>query len=177
MLLPLRPPPRHWSRRRLLHTAAAAGGLLAACRRGEPPPPVDRPTLESEASAAVLRHLAQEAVSAAPRAELAIIVLGPAMEDASGQFRQRLSDLPLPLVSSERMTTYWVGPVARVMDRESQKQPLQLQIFSVEARPDGSREVVAAWAFEDRMRKKRFLVRPAAGSWDIQPLETLAEKP
>mgnify|MGYP006157314425 CR=1 FL=1 len=39
-------------------------------------------------------------------------------------------------------------------------------------------EVVAAWAFEDRMVRRRYLATPATGgSWSVQALEIVEQRP
>jgi hypothetical protein len=76
------------------------------------------------------------------------------------------------------MTQVWIGAEARVIDRETQLQPLQLQLREVDVRPDGSRETIAGWAFGNRMERRRYLSRPQAdGSWRVEPLELIDRKP
>jgi hypothetical protein len=156
---------------------AGAAISFATCRRAEVAH-VDRSKFETPAAEAVLRRVAADAEAARSRARIGIIVLGERMEDASPAFREKFSDLGLPLVTSARMTEVWIGPVARVIDRETKFQPLQFQIMSVEPRSDGAHEVVAAWAFEDRMERRRYLAKPSAdGHWTVEPLDVIARKP
>jgi hypothetical protein len=154
-----------------------ACSLAVGCRR-ESVPPVDRGKLETASSEAVLRRVLADADEPAREAKIGIIVLGPRLEDSTPEFRSRLADLGIPWVSSLRMTQVWVGPVARVIDRETQLQPLQLQVAEVEARADGARETIAGWAYGDRMERRRYLAKPRPdGSWEIEPLELVDHKP
>ncbi|MGI8601622.1 MAG: hypothetical protein ACR2OZ_01350 [Verrucomicrobiales bacterium] len=157
-------------------TLAALAGLTVACHRKQPPP-IDTSKFELPAVEAVVRRVFADAEPAG-EAKVGIIVFSERMKDSSQEFRGRLSDLGLPLVSSSRMTQVWVGPVARVVDRETNFQPLQLQITSVEPREDSVREIVAAWAFGDKMERRRYLARPSTdGKWTVEPLEVIASKP
>jgi hypothetical protein len=158
-------------------TVASLVFSSAGCRRAEPER-VDKSKLETPATEAVLRRVAADAEEALSRAKIGIIVLGEQLEDSSSGFREKFSNLGIPLVTSSRMTQVWVGPIARVVDRETKFQPLQFQITSVEPRADGPQEVIAAWAFEDRMERRRYLAKPDAnGTWTVEPLEVIAKKP
>ncbi len=160
--------------------ALLAAGLLAllpACR--QPPPPPFQPTeYETPAATAVLRQVLGDAIAAGSAAQVGIIVLGPQLEDSTPAFREPFADTGLRWFSAKDMTNVWVGPVARVIEKSTKLQPLQLQLFSVESRPDGAQDIVAAWAFEDKMVRRRYLATPAATGegWTVQPLEIVEEK-
>jgi hypothetical protein len=155
----------------------AACSIGLGCRR-ETAPPVDRAKIETASSEAVLRRVVADADESARKAGIGIIVLGPRLEDTTPEFRNRLADVGIPWVSSLRMTQVWVGQTARVIDRETKLQPLQLQIAAVEARPDGSQETIAGWAFGERMERRRYLARSRPdGTWEIERLELIDQKP
>jgi len=168
---------------RLLVLGSLAASLLTlnACSR-RAAPPFDPQPYESAAAAAVLRHVLAEARTAQADAKVGIIVVGERLNDASETFRQQLADPGITWHPGTHMTQVWVGPVARVIEKSSKLQPLQLQIHSVTQRdpanPNSPEEIVAAWAYEDRMVRRRYLATPADnGSWSIQTLETIDQKP
>jgi len=168
----------------LLTVVLLAGPLLAltACQRKAEPPFDPRP-YETPSARAVLRHLLAEALEQTPDApKVGVIVLGENLRDATPDFRSSLADTGIEWHPGSAMTQVWVGPIARIIEKNSKLQPIQLQVVSVTKRdpsePDSPEEVVAAWAYEDRMKRQKFLATPAAsGSWSLQPLEILEERP
>lgn len=162
-------------RQRLAWMAALVFTLMAACR--QPPPPVDPAAFETPAAATVLRHVMQEARAAGNTAQVGVIVLGPRLEDSTPEFRAQFQDAGLQWFSTDNLTHVWVGTVARVIEKTTKLQPLQLQIYSVENRDDGAQEVIAAWAFEDKMVRRRYLATPQTdGGWHVEALEVVEEK-
>ncbi len=156
--------------------------VLAACGRKQPAAPFDPSPYETRAAAAVLRHVLAEAREAKAEAKVGVIVVGDRLHDSSEAFRGQFADTGIEWHPGSDMTQVWVGPIARVVEKKSKLQPLQLQVASVARRDPasatGPEEVVAAWAYEDRMARRRYLATPAAdGAWTIQTLETLEVKP
>lgn len=154
---------------------------LTGCGR-KSAPPFDATHYETPAAAAVLRHVLAEARATQADSKVGVIVLGERLNDASPGFRQQLSDAGIIWHPGTDMTQVWVGPIARVVEKTSKLQPLQLQVVSVTKRDPSAagsaEEVVAAWAYEDRMVRRRYLATPGpAGIWSVQPLETIDQKP
>ncbi|MFN0129363.1 MAG: hypothetical protein ACKV19_22075 [Verrucomicrobiales bacterium] len=154
---------------------------LSGCGR-RAAPPFDSTPYETPAAAAVLRQVLAEAKAAQAESKVGIIVLGDRLHDASPAFRQHLADTGIEWHAGNEMTQVWIGPIARVVEKKSKLQPIQLQVASVTKRDPasatGPEEVVAAWAFEDRMARRRYLATAdGQGGWTIQKLETLEEKP
>lgn len=154
---------------------------LNACGRRKEPA-FDPAPYESPAAVAVLRHVLAEARAAQADSKVGIIVLGERLHDATPAFRQQFADTGITWHSGTDMTQVWVGPVARVIEKSTKLQPIQLQVTSVTSRNPGqtpsAHEVVAAWAYEDRMVRRRYLATPASnGTWTIQTLETIEQKP
>ena len=165
----------------LLPLLAIALLALTACG-GRDEPAFDPAPYETPAAAAVLRQVLVEARAAQADSKVGIIVVGERMNDATAAFRQRFADTGITWHPGADMTQVWVGPVARVIEKTTKLQPIQLQVTSVTprdpAKTAGAAEVVAAWAYEDRMLRRRYLATPAAdGTWTIQTLETLEQKP
>jgi len=163
--------------------ALLVGSLLtlAACGR-KAVPPFDHAPYETAAAAAVLRQALAEARADGAESKVGVIVLGERMNDATPAFCGILADTGIAWHSGADMTQVWVGPVARIVEKKSKLQPIQLQVVSVMKRDPssaaGAEEVVAAWAYEDRMARRRYLATPAAsGTWTLQTLETLEQKP
>jgi hypothetical protein len=170
------PPPRPATRRLALAFAAFAALAIPACRR-EAEPPFDPADYETPAAEAVLRRLLEDTTEERKPAKVGVIVLGERMKDSTPAFRQKFPDTGLEWFSAASLTTVWVGPVPRVVERSTQLQPFQLQVSSVSRRDHGAVEVVAAWAYEERMMRRRFLVtEPAAGPPTVQPLEIIDQK-
>jgi len=166
---------------RLLSIFAILLTALSACTR-DAPPAFDPTPFETPAAAAVLRHLLAETKAAGVDARVGVIVLGDRLHDGTARFREQFADTGIAWHPGSEMTQVWVGPVARVIEKSSKLQPLQLQVASVTKRdpanPASAEEVVAAWGFEDRMVRRRFLATPGHGAeWVIQTLETLEQKP
>jgi hypothetical protein len=154
---------------------------LTACGR-KSAPPFDATPYETPAAAAVLRHVLTEARAAQADSKVGVIVLGERLNDATPGFLQQLADTGIDWHPGTDMTQVWVGPIARVVEKSSKLQPLQLQVVSVTRRDPSAttsaEEVVAAWAFEDRMVRRRYLATPGPdGVWSVQPLETIDQKP
>lgn len=154
---------------------------LTACRRPSPPA-FDAAPYETPASAAVLRQVLGEAKVAGAESKIGVIVLGKNLNDATPAFRQQFADTGIEWHPGTDMTQVWVGPIARVVEKKSKLQPVQLQVVSVAKRDPasaaGPEEVVAAWAFEDRMVRRRYLATAGTdGIWSIQLLETIDQKP
>jgi len=155
--------------------------VLPACGRKQPPA-FDPAPYETPAAAAVLRQVLEEARAAQADAQVGVIVLGERLHESTLAFRQQFSDTGITWHPGSDLTQVWVGTIARVIEKKSKLQPLQLQVVSVTRRdpasPVSAEEVVAAWAFEDRMVRRRYLASPgAAGAWTIQTLETIDQKP
>jgi hypothetical protein len=170
----LRFPPISW-------LMAATLLTLSACGR-KPEPPFDPAPYQTPGAAAVLRHVLAEARAAQADSKVGIIVLGERLNDATPEFCRQFEDTGITWHRGADMTQVWVGPVARVIEKSSKLQPLQLQVVSATKRDPSSasspEEVVAAWAFEDRMARRRYLATPGAdGAWTIQKLATLEQKP
>lgn len=164
------------ARRHVPTLAAVVMTLLPACRQ-PPPPPVQPADFETPAAAEVLREVMQEAKDTQQAPQVGVIVLGPQLQDSTPEFRAQFTDSGLQWFSSENLTNVWVGPVARVIEKTTKLQPLQLQLFSVEKLADGAEEIVAAWAFEDKMVRRRYrATAQSGGGWSIQPLEIVEEK-
>ena len=99
------------------------------------------------------------------------------MRDSTPAFRAKFPEAGLQWFSTQSLATVWVGPMARVVEKSTQLQPFQLQVFSVTPSPDGTQEIIAAWAFEDRMLRRRYRATPAPnGQWDVQPLDVIEQK-
>ena len=155
--------------------------MLTACGR-RPAPVFDATPYETPAAAAVLRQVLAEARAAQADAKVGVIVLGERLNDATPAFRQQFTDTGITWHPGSDMTQVWVGAIARVIEKKSKLQPIQLQVVGVTKRDPAAgasaEEVVAAWAFEDRMVRRRYLATPAAdGTWTIQTLETIDQKP
>jgi hypothetical protein len=160
-----------------------AGALLAlsACGR-KAAPPFDPAPYETPAAAAVLRQVLADARATQADSRVGVVVLGEQMNDATPSFRATLADTGIEWHPGTDMTQVWVGTIARVIEKKSKLQPIQLQVVSVTKRDPASatsaEEVVAAWAYEDRMARRRYLATPASGgAWTLQVLETLDQKP
>jgi hypothetical protein len=150
--------------------------VLGSCQP-KVPEPLDRAVFETAASEAVLRKVLKEADTVFREAKVGAIFLGARLESASPEFLARFQDVGLRWFTASDMSQVWVGPKARVIEKSSKLQPLQLQVLSVELRFDGALEIVAAWAFEERMQRKRYLARVEGdGKWLVQPLEVIEEK-
>jgi hypothetical protein len=155
-----------------------AAGLLSGsgCQRKKEPP-FDAADYETPAAEAVLHRLLKDEAEARKEAKVGVIVLGEQMRDSTPAFRAKFPEAGLQWFSSGSLATVWVGPVARVVEKSTQLQPFQLQIFSVSSRNDGAQEVIAAWAYEDRMVRRRYLATPTpGGQWDVKPLDVLEQK-
>lgn len=144
--------------------------------------PFDPTTYETPAVAATLHHVLTEAKAAGVEAKVGIIVLGARMHDTTPAFREHFGDTGITWHAGSDMTQVWVGPIARVIEKTSKLQPVQLQVSEVEWRdatqPNGAQEIVAAWAFEDRMVRRRYVATPeTTGSWKIEPREIVEQKP
>ena len=155
--------------------------MLTACGR-KPAPVFDATPYETPAAAAVLRQVLAEARAAQADSKVGVIVLGERLNDATPAFRQRFSDTGVAWHPGSDMTQVWVGTIPRVIEKKSKLQPIQLQVVSVTKRDPASatsaEEVVAAWAYEDRMVRRRYLATPGPdGAWTIQTLETIDQKP
>ena len=155
--------------------------VLTACGR-KPAPAFDPAPYETASAAAVLRQVLSEARAAQADAKVGVIVLGDRLHESSPAFRAQFSDTGITWHPGSDLTQVWVGTIARVIEKKSKLQPLQLQVVSVTRRDPASlsspEEVVAAWAFEDRMVRRRYLATPGTdGTWSIQPLETIDQKP
>ncbi len=168
--------------RRFLLAALAVlplAGLSTACNRTKKVAPADHAALETPMGEAVARFLLTEADDARQRAKLAVIVVGEGMEDASAAFRARFADTGLTFVEGSSLTQVWVGPEARIVEKKSGLQPIQLQLTSATRRPDGGWEIIAAWAYGDRFVRKRYVASQPTGEsgpWKIEALEVIAEK-
>lgn len=152
-----------------------------ACGRKKAPP-FDPAPYETPAVAATLRHVLNEAKEAGVAAKVGIIVFGGKMHDSTPAFRAQFADTGIDWHEGKDMTQVWVGPIARVIERKSKLQPVQLQVSGVELRepgqPGGPQEITAAWAFEDRMMRRRYAATPGEnGAWKIEPREIVEQKP
>ena len=154
-------------------------GAVTSCNRSGKVAPADHAMLESPMGEAVVRFMLTEADDVRQRAKLAVLVIGEGMEESSAAFRARFGDAGLNLVDGSTLTKVWVGPEARIVEKKSGLQPLQLQLTSATRRTDGGWEVIAAWAYGDRFVRKRYVASQPAGEsgpWKIEPLELIAEK-
>jgi hypothetical protein len=155
-----------------------AAGLLSGsgCQRKKEPP-FAAADYETPAAEAVLHRLLKDEAEARKDAKVGVIVLGEQMKDSTPAFRERFPEAALQWFSTQSLATVWVGPIARVVEKSTQLQPFQLQVFSVTSSPDGTQEIIAAWAFEDRMLRRRYRATPAPnGHWNVQPLDVIEQK-
>ena len=161
----------------LFRLLAACLCLLTAISCRKPPEPVNPAEFETPAAVAVLHQVLKDAGDAAAAAKVGVIMLGPRLEDVTPEFRGKFADTGHAWHAGKDMTQVWIGPVARIIEKESKLQPIQLQILSVEKTGDGVEEIVAGWAYEDRMLRRRYRATKNGDEWTIQPLEVIDQKP
>lgn len=154
---------------------------LTACG-GKSSPPFDPSPYETPSALAVLREVLREAREAQAISTVGVVMLGEKLNDSTPAFRAALKDTGIQWHPGADITQVWIGPIARVIEKTSKLQPIQLQVVSVSKRDAASsasaEEVVAAWAFEDRMVRRRYLATPATGgSWSVQALEIVEQRP
>jgi hypothetical protein len=152
---------------------------LVACERPGTPGRADPSQFETEAGEAVLRQVMVDAAIVKDKTKIAILVLGERMDDSTPEFRARFASWGYKFITGSQMSKVWVGNHARVVEKESGLQPLQLQLSQVRRQGDGSEEFSAAWAYGEQMQRRRYVAKkdPSTAAWVVEAKEILEQKP
>jgi hypothetical protein len=101
------------------------------------------------------------------------------MDDCTPAFRARFENTGYQFIGGQQMSKVWVGNHARVVERSSGLQPLQLQLLPAKRQGDGSDEYAAAWAYGEQMTRRRYVAKkdPASQKWLVEAKEIMEQKP
>jgi hypothetical protein len=133
--------------------------------------------VESPAGAAVLRRVLEDCPRKKDARGLTITV-GEKMEQASPEFEKLFDSPELPVFHYRRLVAGAAGGKVRIFDEATGISPLILQISSVTALPDGRREAVAAWSWQEEAERRRYeVVELPGGGYEVKPLEAIPVPP
>lgn len=145
--------------------------LLAACGDSDPSF-VRLGDYESDAGAAIVRHLIQSLPELAPGVPKEYCVVKALdLRSTDMEFTHQFADLKLPFVSRDVLgeqedTHFPINPKTGLT-------PIMLQIARMKKLGDQAYEVEGAWAYKREFERKRFKTEFANGRWQVTELEKL----